>query len=170
VSVVSEDEVQAAEAYLLFYERAHSPAAVARRDETLRALTASTSGAAGREGETVLLSRGWWARYLSCDEPGPVTHADVLCPHGCVDTKYGRTVELARQCLLPVPAPLYQSLVREFVQAAPPAPPVRSLTVCAVCEEEHAKEREDKAKERDTIKALDSTEISPGGLWYEPSP
>ena len=47
-----------------------------------------------------------WARYKACDDPGPVTHADVLCAHNCVDTHHNRSVDASRRCFMDLPRPV----------------------------------------------------------------
>ena len=35
--------------------------------------------------DSLLLSRGWFGRYMTTLEPGPVTHSDALCQHDALD-------------------------------------------------------------------------------------
>jgi hypothetical protein len=79
-------EVERVEAYLLFYRRK----SLARDRERKRVVPSvlpvaglpdGSSGAAAPAG-TVLVSRAWYCRWLTCVDPGPVTNMDLLCKHG----------------------------------------------------------------------------------------
>ncbi len=129
---------------------------------------------AGCAADEPLLSRGWLARFLATDEPGALTHSDALCPHDCVDldaqppvdARHGLTLADARACFVPCHASLWAELETRFRAAAPAAPPVPRLVHCDVCRQTHADEARGRQLEKEEIESLDSTEISPGGIWY----
>jgi len=128
-----------------------------------------TSKSGGRaDGSTVLLSKAWWARYKACDDPGPVTHADVLCAHNCVDTHHNCSVEASRRCFMDLPRPVYFRLTEQFCYGDGPAYqlPAAQLIECPKCKQTHKAEARALQDERDEIRRLDSTEISEGGIWY----
>ena len=81
VTVKTPAEVERVEAYLLFYRRKSPARATERkRAETLVHPIAPAADAASTD--AVLISRAWYIRWLTCVDPGPVTNADLLCPHG----------------------------------------------------------------------------------------
>jgi hypothetical protein len=149
-----------------------------------------TAGAvcACRAGET-WLSRGWLARYLATDEPGPITH-DSLCRHNGVDADANIPPKLAdpatqipndcaeyrdivarvicdtQGCFLPVPKPLFESLANRFAEYSPATRAVPKLLHCQECLNLHARERQELDAERKEIQELDTTEIQPGGVWF----
>jgi len=124
------------------------------------------AAAASDAAATMLVSRAWWARYLACDDPGPLTHADVLCAHGCVDTHHNRTVSASRECFMPLPRNVYERLADCYCATVDVRPPAAQLVECQQCAQIHEKERLALQAERDEIRKLDSTEISDGGIWY----
>lgn len=178
VSMVSAEQVAAAEAYVLFYERRQSSAHTQHRERTLKAIgehresvntlrAPHAGGAAGEE--QLLLCRGWFARYMATDDPGPVTHTDALCPHDAVGVSgdgQPQSVESLDACFVPVPRPVWADLTTRFAQAAPAAPHLSLLTECAQCRAAADRERQALAEERDEISKLDSTKLERGQIWF----
>ena len=106
-TAVAEEEVLRAEAYLLFYCRSASAEHAQLCDATLQELRAQRGGghvtlgispAADSRGARppCLVSRGWLARLLCCEEPVPLGLEDVLCCH-----QQARSAPLPAGCLLP---------------------------------------------------------------------
>jgi len=165
VTQTTEEEVSAAEAYLLFYERRQSVHHQQQREAMMAMLSAAAAPGRKSEPEPSLLCRGWWASYLATDEPGPVTHSDVLCPHNCVDMQRNATMVAARACFLAVPPSVFKQLVNAHHQTAEAAPLITELKECRECARLHQAEKLALEQERDRIKALDSTDIK-NNMWF----
>ena len=134
---------------MLFYERRQSVEhrqhrekvrqAIYEHQQRTQALVAPQRGVVRDAGvklgeEQLLLCKGWFARYIATDSPGPVTHADALCPHDAVDvSKEARSVDKTQQCFLPVPRSVWSELTTRFQQTSPPAPHLSRLGECAQC-------------------------------------
>jgi len=115
----------------------------------------------------MLLSRGWLARYVATDAPGPVTHSDVLCAHDAVDAyKAERSVDASYACFVYVPRAVWSELTTRYVQTQPAATPILRLTECRHCDARRKAEAQDLLAEREEISKLDSTALSDGERWY----
>ena len=132
------------------------------------AATAMHSKNGGNHGDAVLLSRGWFARYIATDSPGPVTHADALCPHDSVDAhaNTGRSIQQTIGCFVHVPRPVWSELTTRFCQHAECAMPLIRLSECRECSIRHQQEKEALDAERLEISQLDSTKLEQGQTWF----
>lgn len=224
VTLVSPEQVQNCDAYVLFYERRQLSESVAHRLQTIDAIrqynrggasdslatpgssscgvrglsvqrpppvlttvrqtgmskstaasamteqcSSSSGNGIGNGGEeAMLLSLGWFARYCSTDSPGPVTHADALCPHDAVDVygSAGRSLSGTRLCFLQVPRSVWTELTTRFQQVADVASPITRLGECQHCQVRHQQEREALQAEREEISKLDSTKLEAGQTWF----
>ena len=90
ITHVAKEAVEAAQGYVLMYERIADDAVVAARDDCLSPLAPptlsaeSTAAAAATGGTSVLISRKWLALFGTCSNPGPLCNLDFACRHGGV--------------------------------------------------------------------------------------
>ena len=197
VTPVSEETVESCEAYVLCYERRQDQSHTAHRQRVLESIRrAGANGGAGCEcgetklfggrqastcgtcvsasggaagGETMLLSLGWFARFLAMDAPGPVTHADALCPHNAVDAfkaSAARSVDQTLNCFVHVPIETWKDLTSRYQQEAEVAAPLSRLVECPQCQLAHQNEQQALHAEREEISKLDSTKLQAGQIWF----
>jgi len=76
-------EIERVEAYLLFYRRRSASRARERKRMAplVQPLVQQPQPAAGAP-QTMIVSRAWYDRWLTCVDPGPVTCSDIVCQHG----------------------------------------------------------------------------------------
>ena len=187
-TAVSAEDVQRAEAYLLFYRRTASTEHTQLCAATLRQLRARRGGAHVTPGApptadggqatqpACLVSRGWLARLRCCEEPGPLTMDDVLCRHMQVDARrfvsggqdQALAVAHAAAGCVWMPHAQWLELSARYREAAPAAAPLRlaALQPCAECASETVELQRALRDEQDLITRLDSTAVKPGEVWF----
>ena len=77
VRVISEPELMAVQAYLLFYIQKSEPDRERQRQEIIKTISNCSDSST-----SAFVSKQWFNRLVHSSNPGPIDSFDVACPHG----------------------------------------------------------------------------------------
>ena len=195
VTQVTAGDVERAEGYLLFFQRAHPgtlgclgahaaqvsgggvrrlpllplapslPAGYPPQPSGSMALSQQQQQQQQQQLPYVYLSRSWWHRFRHFAVPGPITASDILCDHGYLSARVFRGSAER--------APLSSLLRVTPAQYAVLArtygacsPPLTDLRQCPHCEAERAALDARRAEEKSSILSKDGETPRAGEKWY----
>eukprot|EP01121_Diplochlamys_sp_Union-15-3_P022501 TRINITY_DN9604_c0_g1_i1.p1 TRINITY_DN9604_c0_g1~~TRINITY_DN9604_c0_g1_i1.p1 ORF type:complete len:781 (-),score=104.18 TRINITY_DN9604_c0_g1_i1:57-2399(-) len=144
VTEVSESTVKNVEAYVLFFVK-RKPLKRLKEIEKIKSLTIKE-----KDTKKYYVSKYWYQKWLSLENPGPITNDEIICPHMRVKQEFkesikSRVVALSEQAFYL----LYQNYGGHKLESIEP---------CEICLR--------RIVEKKRIKELDRTTISTGEFWY----
>ena len=165
VSPVSEATVAASEAYMLFYvQRAgESLTAERRRVEDARTALMASSSRAPRASVARLVSAGWYTRFMSVNNPGPMDASDVACPHM---KAHLRSEEEILRLTVRLPADLASSLHRKYGGDPPLDDVPGAVRECLECRKDEKALEERRLFEKNVVNNSDTQTSQDGEAWF----
>ena len=165
VSPVQESTVAASEAYMLFYVQRASESLTRERREVEDARTALTASTARmqRAAVTRLVSAGWYTRFMSVNNPGPMDASDVACPHMLA---HKRSEDEILQLTVRLPEDVATNLHRKYGGDPPLVDVPGAARECLECKKEERALEQRRVFEKHVVNSADTQTSQDGEAWF----
>lgn len=166
VREITESELMAVQAYLLFYIQKSEPDRERQRQEIIQSIAACSDSSA-------FVSKQWYNRLVNSTNPGPIDSLDVACPHGQLRPTFFSNESTSSTCgflkSVPDSEEFFEQLRAVYGELGGDEGGfgiLRSPRRCEKCLEEAAALERRRSREDEEIQALDTAAIASGESWF----